>query len=44
MNTVRTDNRDMHYLRLLSNSFPNIAAASTEIITFTEKVRLSSTC
>ena len=32
MNTVRTDNRDMHYLRLLSNSFPNIAAASTEII------------
>ena len=25
-------NRDMHYLQLLSNSFPNIAAASTEII------------
>ena len=32
MNTANTDNRDMHYLRLLSNSFPNIAAASTEII------------
>ena len=25
-------NRDMHYLQLLSNSFPTIAAASTEII------------
>ena len=24
--------RDMQYLRLLSTSFPNIAAASTEII------------
>ena len=24
--------RDMHYLQLLSTSFPNIAAASTEII------------
>ena len=26
------NNRDMHYLQLLSNSFPTIAAASTEII------------
>lgn len=24
--------RDMHYLQLLSNSFPTVAAASTEII------------
>ena len=24
--------RDMHYLQLLSTSFPNVAAASTEII------------
>ena len=27
-----TANRDMHYLQLLSNTFPNIAAAATEII------------
>ena len=26
------ENRDMHYLQLLSTSFPNVAAASTEII------------
>ena len=31
MNT-NAENRDMHYLQLLSNSFPSIAAASTEII------------
>ncbi len=31
MNTDNT-NRDMHYLQLLSTSFPNVAAASTEII------------
>ena len=29
---MNTNNRDMHYLQLLSNSFPNIAAAATEII------------
>ncbi len=31
---MKTDatNRDMHYLQLLSNTFPNIAAAATEII------------
>ncbi len=32
MTTTNTINRDMHYLQLLSNSFPTIAAASTEII------------
>ena len=31
MDTQQTT-RDMHYLQLLSNSFPNVAAASTEII------------
>ena len=31
MNT-NTTNRDMHYLQLLSNTFPNIASAATEII------------
>ena len=31
MNT-NTNNRDMHYLQLLSNLFPNIASAATEII------------
>lgn len=30
--TTTNLNRDMHYLQLLSNSFPTIAAASTEII------------
>ena len=30
--TTANLNRDMHYLELLSNSFPTIAAASTEII------------
>ena len=29
---TNTANRDMHYLQLLSNTFPNIAAAATEII------------
>lgn len=33
MNQTTTNlSRDMHYLQLLSNSFPTIAAASTEII------------
>lgn len=30
--TTTNLNRDMHYLQLLSNSFPTIGAASTEII------------
>ena len=29
---MNTNNRDMHYLQLLSNTFPTIAAAATEII------------
>ena len=36
MNTT-TANRDMHYLQLLSNSFPTIAAAATEIINLEAK-------